>query len=162
MIKDGATTGVCTINTLKEEFSLLSSVALIKNFISIDAKYILSFLKSSVLHSIIRKDMKGVGITRITLKQLKSFTFPICDLKEQNQIVTEIEKHFTIIDKLEKVVQSSIKESKRLRQSILKQAFEGKLVEQDPKDESAEVLLEKIAKAKEQYAKSIKKRKKKR
>jgi type I restriction enzyme, S subunit len=111
------------------------------------------------LYSFIRNDMKGVGITRVTLAQLKNFIFPICSLKEQNQIVDQIEKHFSIIDKLEAVVQQSIKESKRLRQSILKQAFEGKLVEQDPNDESAGVLLEKIAKAKEEYQKAMKRKK---
>lgn len=159
LIKDGATTGVCTINTLTEEFSMLSSVALIKNFMNIKNRYILNYLRSSVLYSFIRNDMKGVGITRVTLAQLKNFIFPICSLKEQNQIVDQIEKHFSIIDKLETVVQQSIKESKRLRQSILKQAFEGKLVEQDPNDESASILLEKIAKAKEEYQKAMKRKK---
>ncbi len=72
-----------------------------------------------------------------------------------------MDKHLSIIDKLEEVVQKSIRESKRLRQSILKQAFEGKLGEQDSNDESAEKLLEKIAKAKEEYKKEISKRKKK-
>ena len=80
-------------------------------------------------------------------------------LEEQQEIVNQIEKHFSIIDKLENVVQKSINESKRLRQSILKQAFEGKLVEQDPNDESAGVLLEKIAKAKEEYQKAMKRKK---
>jgi type I restriction enzyme, S subunit len=157
LIKDGATTGVCTLNTLTEEFSMLSSVALIKNFKNIKNRYILKYLRSSVLYSFIRNDMKGVGITRITLAQLKNFIFPICSLQEQIKVVEEIEKHFSIIDKLETVVQQSIKESKRLRQSILKQAFEGKLVEQDSNDESASLLLEKIAKAKEEYQKAQKK-----
>jgi len=161
LIKDGATTGVCTINTLEEEFSMLSSVALIKNFSNINSKFILNFLKSSVLNTLIRRDMKGVGITRITLTQLKSFIFPICSLSEQTEIEKQIEKHTSIIDKLEVVVHNSIKESKRLRQSILKQAFEGKLVEQNPNDESAEILLQKIAKAKEEYKKKMSKRKKK-
>lgn len=160
LIKDGATTGVCTINTLEEEFSMLSSVALIKNFSNINSKFILNFLKSSVLNTLIRRDMKGVGITRITLTQLKSFIFPTCSLLEQIEIVKEIEKHTSIINKLETVVQKSVKESKRLRQSILKQAFEGKLVEQDSYDESAEILLEKIAKAKEEYKKALKRNKK--
>ena len=88
---------------------------------------------------------------------MRQLVFPIFSLAEQNEIVKQIEKHFSIIDKLELNVQQSIKESKRLRQSILKQAFEGKLVEQDPNDESASVLLEKIAKAKEEYQKAQKK-----
>ena len=90
---------------------------------------------------------------------INNIEVPICSITEQQEIVNQIEKHFSIIDKLEAVVQQSIKESKRLRQSILKQAFEGKLVEQDPNDESASLLLEKIAKAKEEYQKAMKRKK---
>ena len=88
---------------------------------------------------------------------VKQIEILVPQLEEQQEIVNQIEKHFSIIDKLENVVQQSINESKRLRQSILKQAFEGKLVEQDPNDESASILLEKIAKAKEEYLKAQKK-----
>ena len=101
---------------------------------------------------------QSTTIPSLTKSNLLKINMPLPDtLDEQQEIVNQIEKHFSIIDKLETVVQQSIKESKRLRQSILKQAFEGKLVEQDPNDESASVLLEKIAKAKEEYLKAQKK-----
>ena len=101
---------------------------------------------------------QSTTIPSLTKSNLLKINMPLPDtLDEQQEIVDQIEKHFSIIDKLETVVQQSIKESKRLRQSILKQAFEGKLVEQDPNDESASVLLEKIAKAKEEYLKAQKK-----
>ena len=101
---------------------------------------------------------QSTTIPSSTKSNLLKINMPLPDtLDEQQEIVNQIEKHFSIIDKLETVVQQSIKESKRLRQSILKQAFEGKLVEQDPNDESASVLLEKIAKAKEEYLKAQKK-----
>jgi type I restriction enzyme S subunit len=101
---------------------------------------------------------QSTTIPSLTKSNLLKINMPLPDtLDEQQEIVNQIEKHFSIIDKLETVVQQSIKESKRLRQSILKQAFEGKLVEQDPNDESASVLLEKIAKAKEEYQKAQKK-----
>ena len=97
---------------------------------------------------------QSTTIPSLTKSNLLKINMPLPDtLDEQQEIVNQIEKHFSIIDKLETVVQQSIKESKRLRQSILKQAFEGKLVEQDPNDESASILLEKIAKAKEEYQK---------
>ena len=101
----------------------------------------------------------GSSVPQINNKNIAPLEFPLCQYEEQQEIVNQIEKHFSIIDKLETVVQQSIKESKRLRQSLLKQAFEGKLVEQNPNDESASILLEKISKAKEEYQKVMKRKK---
>ena len=64
-IKDGATTGIVTINNLDEQFSLLSSVALIKPNKSISNKYLLYYLQSSLCYDSVRESMKGVGIRGI-------------------------------------------------------------------------------------------------
>ena len=69
---------------------------------------------------------------------------PIPCLKEQNQIALEIERLFSIADEIQNVAEQSLKQSERLRQSILKRAFEGKLVPQDPTDEPADKLLNRI------------------
>lgn len=69
-------------------------------------------------------------------------------IEEQKMIVEEIEKRFAVADEVEKVVEQNIEKAKQLKQSILKKAFEGRLVPQDPTDEPASILLEKIKKEK--------------
>ena len=84
-------------------------------------------------------------------------------LTEQNRIVSEIESRLSVCDKLEESIILSLKKSEALRQSILKKAFEGKLVPQDPNDEPASVLLERIKAEKEKNMpeKKLKTKKKK-
>lgn len=69
---------------------------------------------------------------------------PIPPFEEQQKIVEEIERHFSVTDEIEKTIDQSLTQADRLRQSILKKAFEGKLVPQHPDDEPAEKLLERI------------------
>ena len=86
------------------------------------------------------------GTTRLKLNQLmmRKIPIPLPSLPEQQRIVAEIECCFSIADGVEATIESELARAERLRQSILKQAFSGKLVPQDPNDEPASVLLEKI------------------
>ena len=61
---------------------------------------------------------------------------------EQHRIVAEVERRLSLIGDLEDAVSANLKRADHLRQSILKRAFEGKLVPQDPADEPASLLLE--------------------
>ena len=70
--------------------------------------------------------------------------FPLPPLAEQQRIVAEVERHMSVIQAAEAVVEANLKRAERLRQAILKRAFEGKLVPQDPSDEPASALLERI------------------
>lgn len=160
IVSRGASVGRMCIVDIEELFCLLGSVILIKpNKNSIDSKYLTYYLKSPEINRILVNSSGSTAQQAIYLRDIQKIEILVPSLKEQKEVVLEIEKHFSIIDKLEAVVQQSIKESKRLRQSILKQAFEGKLVEQDSNDESASLLLEKIAKAKEEYQKAMKRKK---
>jgi len=69
---------------------------------------------------------------------------PFCALTEQQKIVEGIERCFSVADEMEATIEVSLKQSERLRQSILKKAFEGRLVPQDSDDEPADKLLERI------------------
>ncbi len=80
----------------------------------------------------------------INLEILSEVVTPLPPLPEQHRIVAEVEGRLSILDKLETAITANLKRAERLRQAVLKQAFEGKLVPQDPNDEPASVLLERI------------------
>ena len=143
-IKDGATTGIVTINTLEEPFSLLSSVALIKPIKEISNKFLCYFLQSPLCYASVRDSMKGVGITRITLKQIEKWDVPLPPLAEQHRIVTEIERWFSLINIIENNKEDLQTTIKQIKNKILDFAIHGKLVPQDPNDEPAIELLKRI------------------
>ncbi len=120
------------------------------------SKYIMLFLSTSQVVRFANRNMTGVQHPRIKYEKLAIYSIPLPPLNEQKRIVTKIESIFTQIDaaqnKLEALA-SQIKSSSgslgMLRSSVLKQAFEGKLVSQDPADEPAEMLLRRLHKSSE-------------
>ena len=153
LIKDGATTGVVTVNNLEEPFSLLSSVALLKLGSSIESWYLAFVIRSTLFNQMIRSQMKGVGITRVTLKQIESFAFPLPPLAEQQRIVEKIQEAFAEIDSIENNKELLKTHIKQARQKILDLAIHGKLVPQNKSDEPASVLLERITRDNPHYEK---------
>lgn len=75
---------------------------------------------------------------------LAEYKIKLPKIDEQNLIVEKIENAFSIVEDLNKIIRQNIDKAEQLKQSILKKAFEGRLVPQDPNDEPASVLLEKI------------------
>ena len=131
-IKDGATTGVVTVNNIEEPFSLLSSVALIRPIKLLLDPYFLSFtLRAKSMADLMRGKMKGTGIPRVTLKIIKKFSIPLPPLEEQHRIITKINQLFAQIDCAEKAYNElSGPLSERFRQLCLEKAIQGKLVPQ--------------------------------
>lgn len=64
----------------------------------------------------------------LNLGIIKELPYPLCSLKEQKQIIKEIESHLSVCDKVEESIKDRLDEAQALRQSILKEAFEGKLL----------------------------------
>ena len=86
----------------------------------------------------------GVGRPNLNAPTIDSIELPLPPLAEQHRIVAEVERRLSVVDELEATVEKNLARCARLRQSILKMAFEGRLVPQDPNDEPASVLLDRI------------------
>ena len=86
----------------------------------------------------------GTTMNNLNEKIVKAVSVPVIPFPEQHQIVAEIESRLSVCDKLEETIEQSLLQAEALRQSILKKAFAGKLVPQDPSDEPAEKLLARI------------------
>lgn len=85
------------------------------------------------------------NIAHLALGRFKTVEFPLPPLDEQRRIVGEVDRRLSLIEAAEREVEASLHKVGQLRRSILAAAFRGELVPQDPDDEPAEVLLERIA-----------------
>ncbi len=117
------------------------------------------YTKFAYYHCLILK-YPNKGYSRHFQYLRKTYLFYPKSIDEQIKIVSVIELRLSICDKLEETVKKSLKKIEYLRQSILKKVFEGKLVPQNPNDEPAEKLLERIKQEKEKFESNNKKRKK--
>ena len=109
-IKDGATTGIATINTMKNEFTLLSSVALLKYDRSlINGYYLIHLLNSKEMYSKIRKNMGGAAITRLTIAKIKEIKVIVPPIDLQNQFADFVKQ----VDKSRFDIKKSIIELER-------------------------------------------------
>jgi len=104
--------------------------------------YSLYYLSDAVQR--FKYEHRGTTIAGVTKKQLSEVPFALPSFSEQERIAGDIERYLSIADAIEKTVEHSLIQGRRLRQSILKKAFEGKLVPQDPNNEPAERLLERM------------------
>ncbi len=109
-----------------------------------DSKYVAFWILYYGQKYFNRNAQQTVGMASINQEQLGSMLIPFCSLLEQQLVVQEIERHFSVADASENAVFSCLKLTERLRQSVLKKAFEGELVPQNPNDEPAERLLLRI------------------
>jgi type I restriction enzyme S subunit len=136
--------GIPVLINYEKEFCFQRHIGLIRPLESTNQKWLYYLLQSPIVFNQAEKTATGTAQKTVALKSLRNFEIPLCSPEEQQRIVEEIESRLSVCDKLEETISQSLAQSESLRQSILKQAFEGKLVAQDENGEPASVLLERI------------------
>jgi type I restriction enzyme, S subunit len=129
LTKDGINTGEVTLNTLHEPFSLLSSVCIFKTKKkTLSSEFLKYFIQSPYGSKAILNSMTGTAIKRIVLRKIKDSQIVLPPIMEQYKIVQEIETRLSVADKMEESITQSLQQAVALKQSILKKAFEGRLI----------------------------------
>ncbi|MDD5363525.1 MAG: restriction endonuclease subunit S [Ignavibacteria bacterium] len=126
-IKDGATAGIATINTLEEEFSLLSSVALFKCSSKILNSFLVYYMNSTIGRKNFLGYIDGAAITRLTLIKLKNVLMCLPSINDQQKIVLKLDSLSKETKRLEEIYKTKIANLEELKKSILQKAFSGQL-----------------------------------
>ena len=118
--------------------------------------FIFYFLQSAIFKKYYDSKYTGSVIKNIPLKALRECIIPLPPLEEQSRIAAKIAQLFALLRKVESSTQQYAKLQTLLKSKVLDLAMRGKLVKQDPNDEPASVLLEKIKAEKEELIKEKK------
>jgi type I restriction enzyme, S subunit len=106
------------------------------------------FLKLQIMSDGVQAKLRfsatGSTVAGVSSRNFRPIALAVPPLAEQHRIVAEAERLLSVADEVEQTVRIQLTRAQRLRQSVLKSAFEGKLVPQDPNDEPASALLDRI------------------
>ncbi|MDX1937386.1 MAG: restriction endonuclease subunit S [Flavihumibacter sp.] len=123
--------GACVlVNTITKTLMLSDKILRFTFSKGVSKEYVLYYLRSrkgrkqiEMLSTGNQDSMRNIGQEKI-----RQIEFPYCPIEEQNKIVQEIESRLSVADKMEESITQSMQQAEALRQSILKKAFEGRLV----------------------------------
>ena len=141
MIGEGKTRGQVSILDIPACNSQ-NSAAIRVSQSGLPPQYVFYFLWGQ--YDAIRRIGSGNNQPALNKSRVQEIPIPLPPLAEQHRIVAEVERRLSVIQQTQAAVEANLKRAQRLRQSILKQAFSGQLVPQDPDDEPASALLERI------------------
>jgi type I restriction enzyme, S subunit len=108
------------------------------------APYVAIFVSSPTGRRSVLGMQTGSALPHFNVGAMERSPIPVPPLAEQSEIVAEVDRRLSVADAAEKQVEHALLRAARLRQAILRRAFEGNLVEQDPTDEPVAALLEQI------------------
>lgn len=143
-----------TVDEMEEGWLCGTGSILIRLKKQMNALFYNFFLASPLNVRYLEDNATGTTMKNLNEKIVANIPVPVPTLAEQERIVAEIESRFERADALETAVDRALNDAEKLKQAVLKKAFRGELVPQNPDDEPASVLLDRIraARASEQRA----------
>lgn len=139
--------GACALVKEKDTKYIFAGylIRLRPNQSSIHPSFLLAVLTSHLLRRQIETAAKSTsGVNNINSGELQNLIIPIPTIQEQNELLKHLDTSTPSINATELEIEKQLLKSETLRQSILKKAFSGQLVPQDPNDEPASELLARI------------------
>jgi type I restriction enzyme S subunit len=152
----GTLGGVISVPEKLSGYNISREVAMIACVLPSLSRCLAIFIASPPMQNWLQRHTKGITYVGINIETLKNVPFSLAPLAEQEQIVSLVEERLSLANALEKAIGNGLKRAERERQSILHQAFTGQLVPQNPDDEPASVLLERIRKERSEREKQAK------
>lgn len=144
LITTEAPLGNVAVIDITEKFALAQRAICLQFHEGYSSSFAAIALQSSLLQEELARRSTGTTVKGIKASVLKEIGLPAPSIDEQNEIVHRVEQLFAYAEQLETKVSEAKKRIDHLAQSILAKAFKGDLVPQDPNDEPADVLLERI------------------
>ena len=124
----GASIGRATVFNIDIKSNINQAVAVIRLKDKLKNNYLSYYLNSESAKKYYMNEVVDFARANLSLTDTSNIPIPYCPLAQQTQIVEEIESRFAGSEALEKAIDESLTKAETLRQSILKKAFEGKLV----------------------------------
>ena len=143
-VTEGATMGFLALNTREDEFALAQRTITLQPRSAIDTPVFLYFMMSSYFQRVVQLNATGSAAVGIKGAKLKRLPIPFPPFLEQQEIVRRVEALLSFADRIQSQYVLVKNNVDMLTNSIVAKAFRGELVPQDPNDEPANVLLERI------------------
>ncbi|MBK6618007.1 MAG: hypothetical protein IPG31_06445 [Nitrosomonas sp.] len=146
VICEGGEPGRCAVwrKELGQDMQIQKALHRVRFADSMNSSFVQMYFELCASNRRLEKMFTGTTIKHLTGEKLARMAVPICSINEQARILLALEYKLSETDQLDQTITTSLQQAEALRQSILKKAFSGQLVPQDPNDEPASELLARI------------------
>lgn len=149
-VTEGHTMGCTAINDLGSEIALAQRTLTLQPYGNVNTRFHHYYMMSDSFQKLVDLNATGSAAKGIKAAKFRGLPLPFPSYEEQNEIVRLVDQYFAFADTIEAQVKKAQARVNNLTQSILAKAFRGELVPQDPNDEPADKLLERIAQARKE------------